>query len=250
MAVTWGIVPAAGLGTRIQPLACSKELLPIGTRDAQGRERPCAVSEYLVERMAAAGADRVCFVIAPGKTDILRYYGASKGPVEFFYRVQEEPRGLCDAIFRALPLVHGDDDVLVGLPDTLWYPDNGLRRLPRDELAFLLFPVTHPERFDAVRHDAAGRVLEVQVKQPGATDRWIWGAFRAPGRVMHELFALWIARGRRDEYLGTLVNAWLATGGRAVACRFGERYVDVGTLEGYRDAAKLIEERNLVPQQA
>ena len=27
---TWGIVPAAGLGTRIQPLAFSKELLPVG----------------------------------------------------------------------------------------------------------------------------------------------------------------------------------------------------------------------------
>ena len=250
MAVTWGIVPAAGLGTRIQPLACSKELLPVGTREVDGRERPCAVSEYLLERMAEAGADRVCFVIAPGKGDILRYYGASKGAVEFFYRVQEEARGLCDAVFRALPLVHPDDQVLVGLPDTLWYPGDGLQRMPRDTLSFLLFPVAHPERFDAVLHDTAGRVLEVQVKQPGPQDRWIWGAFRAPGRVMHELFALWKARGERDEYFGTLVNAWIASGGRAQACRFGEAYVDVGTIEGYRDAAKLIEERACVVPQA
>jgi glucose-1-phosphate thymidylyltransferase len=28
----WGIVPAAGNGTRIQPLAFSKELLPVGSR--------------------------------------------------------------------------------------------------------------------------------------------------------------------------------------------------------------------------
>jgi UTP-glucose-1-phosphate uridylyltransferase len=28
----WGIVPAAGSGTRIQPLAFSKELLPVGSR--------------------------------------------------------------------------------------------------------------------------------------------------------------------------------------------------------------------------
>ena len=27
----WGIVPAAGIGSRIQPLAFSKELLPVGT---------------------------------------------------------------------------------------------------------------------------------------------------------------------------------------------------------------------------
>jgi len=28
----WGIIPAAGLGSRIQPLAFSKELLPVGSR--------------------------------------------------------------------------------------------------------------------------------------------------------------------------------------------------------------------------
>jgi UTP-glucose-1-phosphate uridylyltransferase len=63
----WGIVPAAGNGTRIQPLAFSKELLPVGSRVESGVERPRAVSEYLVERMLRAGADRICFVISPAK---------------------------------------------------------------------------------------------------------------------------------------------------------------------------------------
>jgi hypothetical protein len=35
----WGIVPAAGAGTRIQPLAFSKELLPVGSRVENGVER-------------------------------------------------------------------------------------------------------------------------------------------------------------------------------------------------------------------
>ena len=51
-----GIIPAAGAGERIQPLGCSKELLPVGSRLVGGVERPKAVSEYLVERMIAAGA--------------------------------------------------------------------------------------------------------------------------------------------------------------------------------------------------
>ena len=54
----WGIIPAAGSGTRIQPLAFSKELLPVGSRREGGIERPRAVSEYLVERMLAGGADQ------------------------------------------------------------------------------------------------------------------------------------------------------------------------------------------------
>src|SRR4051794_10017191 len=44
----WGIVPAAGKGSRIQPLAFSKELLPVGSHFEDGAERPRAVSEYLV----------------------------------------------------------------------------------------------------------------------------------------------------------------------------------------------------------
>ena len=72
----WGIVPAAGNGTRIQPLAFSKELLPVGSRFDGDTECPRAVSEYLVDRMLRAGADRICFVISPWKSDILQYYGA------------------------------------------------------------------------------------------------------------------------------------------------------------------------------
>ena len=71
----WGIIPAAGRGSRIQPLAFSKELLPVGSRSDNGVERPCAVSEYLVERMILGGADKICFVISPGKSDILEYFG-------------------------------------------------------------------------------------------------------------------------------------------------------------------------------
>ncbi len=37
-----GIIPAAGAGQRIQPLGCSKELLPVGSRAIDGVERPKA----------------------------------------------------------------------------------------------------------------------------------------------------------------------------------------------------------------
>jgi glucose-1-phosphate thymidylyltransferase len=239
----WGIVPAAGAGTRIQPLAFSKELLPVGSRLEDGVERPRAVSEYLVERMIRGGADRVCFVISPGKSDILGYYGGDVGPARVCYVVQPKPAGLCDSIFRALPLIAPEEQVLVGLPDTVWFPEDGLAALPDGVLSFLLFPVERPEFFDAVVTDDAGRVLEIQVKQPGAATRWVWGAFKLPGRVLAELHDLWQERGRRDEYVGTLVNAWLERGGEARGVPAGEAYVDVGTLHGYREAIHVLQER-------
>jgi glucose-1-phosphate thymidylyltransferase len=238
----WGIIPAAGSGSRIQPLAFSKELLPVGSRTEDGVERPRAVSEYLVERMIIGGATKICFVVSPGKTDILEYYGGSVGPAQVVYTVQSHPAGLCDAIFRALPLVGPGERVIVGLPDTVWFPADALRALPGEALAFLLFPVERPELFDAVRTDDDGRVLEIEVKQPNAQSSWIWGAFAMPGAVLTDLHALWCERDRRDEYVGTLVNAYLSRGGVAVGVRAGRAYVDVGTLHGYREAIEVLKQ--------
>jgi dTDP-glucose pyrophosphorylase len=235
----WGIIPAAGAGRRIQPLAFSKELLPVGSRLEGQQERPKAVSEYLVDRMLTAGATKLCFIISPGKSDIVEYFGASAGPAKICYAVQPRPEGLCDALFGALPLVQPEDPILVGLPDTVWFPEDGLAQLGPG-LSFLLFPVATPERFDAVRTDDQGRVTEVQVKQRGGTCPWVWGAFKLTGAILSELHQLWLTRAPRDEYLGTLVNAYLAAGGQANGVKRGSVYIDVGTLDGYREALKLL----------
>ncbi len=114
-------------------------------------------------------------------------------------------------------------------------------------LSFLLFPVDRPELFDAVCTNGAGEVTEIQVKRRGAETRWIWGAIKMPGAVFHALYRLWCRPERRDEYLGTLVNAWIAEGGRAFGVERGTEYVDVGTLHGYRAALHLLEEKQGMP---
>lgn len=238
----WGIVPAAGRGSRIQPLAFSKELLPVGSRLDNGIDRPCAVSEYLVERLILGGADKICFVISPGKSDILEYFGDHYDVAQLAYVVQPQPSGLCDAVFRASTVAGDREDVLVGLPDTVWFPKAALAALPDVDLSFLLFPVEHPEFFDAVVLDGE-QVREIQVKQPNAASNWIWGAFRMSATGFRDLQLLWKQRGCQDEYFGTLVNAYLAAGGRAVGIKAGDSYVDVGTLNGYRTAMALLSDK-------
>lgn len=237
----WGIIPAAGSGSRIQPLAFSKELLPVGSRSDANGEHPRAVSEYLVERMIRGGANKLCFVISPGKSDLMTYFGSHVDAAEVVYVVQPRPAGLCDALFRARTVIPRDESVLIGLPDTIWLPQDGFALLPDHILSLLLFPVKNPSAFDAVVTDKAGRVVNVQVKHPRPDSSWVWGALKLPGGLFHALHALWCEPGRQDEYLGTLINAYLARGGSAQGVALGEAYVDVGTLNGYREALKLLE---------
>ncbi len=60
-----------------------------------------------------------------------------------------------------------------------------------------------------------------------------------PGFILSELHELW--KSRQDEYLGTLINEYLARGGRAYGFKIGECYVDVGTLNGYREALRVLD---------
>ena len=240
-----GIIPAAGAGQRIQPLGCSKELLPVGSRLADGVERPKAVAEYLVERMIAAGAEQICMVISAEKDDIVRYFAEREYAAEIFYVVQQTPRGLCDALFRAEPFARHHDRVLVGLPDTIWFPENAYRPAVENDadVELVLFPVTDPSAFDAVLCDDDGVVLSVEVKEAAPHSCWIWGAVTASGRGFHDLRLLWEARHRCDEYLGHLLNAYMAAGNPVHGTRSGEIYMDVGTLAGYRSAQDYLRER-------
>ena len=185
-------------------------------------ERPCAVSEYLVERMICGGADKLAFVIGPGKSDILDYYGAGYG---------ERHGRLCRAaaarraLRRDLPRRAADLDdepVLVGLPDTVWFPENGFAALPDDRLVVPAVPGRAPGFFDAVLMDEAGRVQEIEVKRPGDASRWIWGAFKMPARVFHELHRLWLGA-RPPRRIFRHAGQCLSRGGRRGVRRQGRR---------------------------
>ena len=246
-----GIIPAAGAGERIQPLGCSKELLPVGSRLVDGVERPKAVAEYLLERMIAAGAEQICMVISAEKTDLIRYFAERNYAAEIFYVVQQKPQGLCDALFRAQPFAIHHQQILIGLPDTIWFPENGFRPAlgmleASSDVSLLLFPVADPSLFDAVISDEHGYVEQVEVKRREARSHWIWGAVTSTGDAFHRLKLLWESRHRQDQYLGDLINAYIAAGNIVRSTCAGEIYMDVGTLEGYHQALNFLRDNRLV----
>ena len=245
-----GIIPAAGAGQRIQPLGCSQELLPVGSRVIDGVERPKAVAEYLVDRMIAAGATQICMVISAEKSDIVKYFAEREYTAEIFYVVQQRPQGLCDALFRAESFARRQDEVLIGLPDTIWFPENAYRHALDNTggagVNLVCFPVVNPSVFDAVITDDLGYVQRVEVKQKDAHSHWVWGAVSCTGEAFHALKLLWDSRHRQDEYLGHLLNAYLGAGNIVRATHCGEKYMDVGTMEGYRHAQDFLRALRIV----
>lgn len=178
-------------------------------------------------------------VISAEKADIIRYYAEQNYAAEIFYLVQRKPQGLCDALFRAAPFARSHQEVLIGLPDTIWFPENAYLPsldLEQTDVNLVLFPVPNPAAFDAVVCDEQGYVKEVQVKTDAAASNWIWGAVTTTGDSFHRLKLLWESRHRTDEYLGDLMNAFIAAGNIVRGRHCGEVYMDVGTLEGYRKA--------------
>jgi glucose-1-phosphate thymidylyltransferase len=96
--------------------------------------------------------------------------------------------------------------------------------------------------------DEQDAVQQIDVKQSPPRSNWVWGAFKMPGAVFADLHRLWsLERSASDVYIGTLVNAYLAAGGRARAVRSGRAYFDVGTLDGYRQAIRLLSARPELP---
>ena len=93
------IIPAAGIGSRLSPFPCPKELFPVGYQDieinGQLEKRPKVVSQYLLENLVSAGADRVFIILGDGKSDIMRYYGdGQRFGTNITYLYQEELNGM------------------------------------------------------------------------------------------------------------------------------------------------------------
>ncbi|MBU6373776.1 MAG: nucleotidyltransferase family protein [Alphaproteobacteria bacterium] len=227
----WGVMPAAGMGLRQQLLTGSKELVPVGPSGRRGGARP--VADYLVERMRLGGATRLCVVIAPGKTDLVAHYRDATEGLPVAYVAQPSPAGLCDALFRARCVMAPREDVLIGLPDTVWFPKDGFARLPAGGVSLLCFPVADPSAFDAVETAGDGEtVTYVRVKRSGPRGALVWGALRCSGPAFADLHATWRDRAGADVPLGGVLNAYMANGGRVRAVAVDGPYFDIGTPSG------------------
>jgi NDP-sugar pyrophosphorylase family protein len=206
-----GVVPAAGLATRLQPLEVSKELLEVGGRP---------VIDSLLERMRAGGADELRVVTRPEKADVAEHARGAGASV-----ILGTPASAAESFSLGLAGLEPDDVVLLGFPDTIWEPPDGFARLVEalgdDDAALGLFRTPDLSRSDVVVLDG-DRVAGIAVKPATPPSDLIWGCAAVRRSALDRL-------DDHDE-AGTLLDL-LARAGRVRGVHLSDSWVDIGTPE-------------------
>jgi glucose-1-phosphate thymidylyltransferase len=230
---TVGLIPAAGLATRLGRLPCSKEILPVPGPD--GALRPLCTD--LLEAFSIAGIREVYVVVRQGKWDIpaLLGDGADYG-LHIAYLVTAPTRGSLETVDRAWPFVH-DCRVALGFPDLLFSPRDVfsplLERAGEADVVLGLFPTDEPERCDLEDLAPEGRVrgLEIKPRCPRLSETWMFAVWNPPfTRLLHRHAG---ARGEtHDRHVGEAVQVALREGLRVRGVRIPGGWArDLGTRE-------------------
>ena len=230
-----GVIPAAGYATRLQPLACSKEVLRV-------RGRP--VMDYLAERMRAGGCTRLRVVTRAEKEDVVSRSHELAAEV-----VLANPMTVSESFLAGLEGLAADDIVLIGFPDTIWGPVDGYRLLVRAvsdgcEIALGLFRARRSDlsRSDVVVVDRFDRVRRVHVKPSEPPSDVIWGC--AAARV-GSLTGL-----ARAEWPGDHFDLLCRQGREVGGFVLSDEWLDIGTEHALAEArAGASDEDRRLPRQ-
>lgn len=234
-----GIIPAAGLASRLGPLGYPKELLPITyVKEEGGALRPLPVIEASLRQLRTAGITQAMVVTSDRKPELAQYLGGGGGiGLDIAFVQQSKAEGLAAAVALTVPWTKGSASCLL-LPDTILRPADALKTMRETfeargaDLVLGVFPTAKPNELGPVRFDAAMRVTEVQDK-PETTDlanTWglaIWG----------DRFTARIAAAPPNANLGLLFHQAAQDGLNVIACWFEEgAFHDVGTPAGLAQA--------------
>lgn len=258
-----GLIPAAGQAKRLQPLSCSKELLPVG----QGKDRRSGASkskvaaEYLLEKFQLAGLTKTFLVIREGKWDIPSYFGEGEHVgMSLAYVVIPGSLGPPDTIDRAYPFV-AQYRIAFGFPDILFSPDDAYVRLIQKQEAtgadvvLGLHQIEDARLWDMAETDEDGHVRNIVMKPTETTLTFGWHF-----AVWTPVFTQFLHRFLRSEEtrqnitrltstandpggdlaVGVVLQAALKAGLRIQSVKFSERgCLDIGTPDNLARAARL-----------
>jgi glucose-1-phosphate thymidylyltransferase len=247
-----GLIPAAGLATRLAPLPCSKELYPVGfgSEHLGKRVYPKAVCQYLLEKMRLAGISKAYIILREGKWDIPAYLGdGSTLGLPLAYLMMGLPFGAPYTLDQAYPFVRGAI-VALGFPDILFEPEDGfvqvLDRLAAGDVDVVLglCPAGSPQKMDMVDVLDNGRIERLVIKPQQSNLRYSWAvAVWKPvfTTFMHEYLARCqeTAAQQPEMFVGDVFNAAIQEGLKVEGVLISDKpYLDIGTGDDLLKAVK------------
>ena len=207
-----GVIPAAGVGSRLASLVYPKELLSIDYQQnsIDSTMRPTPVMAHSLELMRRAGVEKVCVVISDRKFEIARVFGNGEAQgMSLCYVMRNVPRGW-QMHWREYA-VDADHNVCFALPDTVIEPANALNetcallQATNADLVLGVFPTKVPEQLGPVRLRNGGIVVEVYDKPKKIDLKNTWG------------FAVW-----RPTFSSFLADATAASAGGQAGPALGD----------------------------
>lgn len=257
-----GLIPAAGMATRLQPFPCSKEIYPVGFAidTKTGKPRPKVAAQYLLEKFRVAGITKTFLVIKEGKWDIPSYFGEGNlVGLSLAYVVIAGSLGPPDTLDRAYPFL-AQKRVAFGFPDILFGPEDAYRQLIAQQeqtgadVVLGLHEIEDPRVWDMVDCDEAGCVRNLVMKPASTNLTYGWCcAVWTPTftEFLHSFLRADETRRNLDRLaskandpggdlaVGVVFQAALKAGLSIHSVKFpGHGYLDIGTPENLAKAVR------------
>lgn len=248
-----GLFPAAGRGSRLGMIPCSKEIMPIGfqSSNTQVEEKagemwhPVTAIENHLNAFQLAGVEQIGIVVGQAKWDIVRYLGNGERfglPIAYFF--QEHLYGMPFALDLAFPWIE-EATILFSMPDTLITPINTMAKLVEHhqthsaDITLGLFPTDMPNKFGMVELNNADQIVDF-VDKPNQTNlKLMWGCAVWSAKFTHFMhhYLVGLSSPSKEVVLSDLFLAALRAGYHFESFQIqGSHYHDIGTPESFQTA--------------
>ncbi|WP_181763914.1 glucose-1-phosphate thymidylyltransferase RfbA [Streptomyces albidus (ex Kaewkla and Franco 2022)] len=236
-----GILLAGGSGTRLRPLTsvCSKQLLPV-------YDKP--LFYYPLSVLMLAGMREILIIGDDKNIDGFRELlgDGSRLGLDLRYAVQEEPRGIAEALIIGRDFA-GDEDVCLILGDNICYGQGLPATLSRaaanvDGCTVFGYPVADPERYGVATVAEDGTLLGIEEKPSHPKSNIaVIGLYMYSNDAL--AYAEKITPSDRGELEITDVNRLLLAEGRGSLVQLGRgtAWLDAGTQDSLLEASQYVQ---------